>query len=210
MSEQSSDTCHLQACIDRLVAGEEDARNDLVQCACERLTCLTRKMLRDFPRLRRWEETDDVFQNAALRLCSALQSVTPRSVGEFIRLAALQIRRELLDLARHYFGPQGPGAHHASNAADAGQLSQSTPAGFEPMQSTYDSGRLAIWTEFHDQIDSLPDDERECFDLLFYQGLSQIEAANFLGVTERTIQRRWQQARIKVHKAMKGNLPGLT
>jgi RNA polymerase sigma-70 factor (ECF subfamily) len=207
MSGTSTDACHLQACIDRLLAGHGDARNDLVQCACARLTRLTRKMLRDFPGVRRWEETDDVFQNAALRLCAALKEVTPRTVPEFIRLAALQIRRELLDLARHYYGPEGHGAHHASNSVPADSASRHTPGRFEPMQSTYDPARLAMWTEFHDRVHALPDDDREAFDLLWYQGLSQAEAAALLGVTERTIQRRWQQARLSIHKAMKGNLP---
>jgi RNA polymerase sigma-70 factor (ECF subfamily) len=166
-------------------------------------------MLRDFPGVRRWEETDDVFQNAALRLCAALKEVTPRTVPEFVRLAALQIRRELLDLARHYYGPEGQGAHHASNSGRANSNSQSTPGGYEPMQSTYDPARLAMWSEFHEKVNELPDNELEAFDLLWYQGLSQAEAATLLGVTDRTIQRRWQQARLKVHQAMKGNLPGL-
>ena len=60
-------------------------------------------MLRqDFPRLKNWEETDDVLQNAALRLDRALGVVPVASAAEFFRLAATVIRRELLDLARHY------------------------------------------------------------------------------------------------------------
>lgn len=198
----------LQSCIDRLATGDVPARDELLSRACGRLTRLTRKMLRDFPGVHRWEETDDVFQNAALRLCRALELVTPRSVPEFIRLAALQIRRELVSLARHYFGPEGHGAHHASNGGANGSASQSTP-GFQAMQSTYEPSRLAMWSEFHEHVTELPNDERDCFDLLWYQGLSQADAAALLGVTERTIQRRWQQAKIKVHKMMKGNLPGI-
>ena len=65
--------------------------------ACARLRQLTCAMLKDYPRLKRWEETDDVFQNASLRLYRALGKVRPASVREFFRLAAVQIRRELID-----------------------------------------------------------------------------------------------------------------
>jgi hypothetical protein len=67
-------------------------------------------MLRDFPRVRRWEESGDVCQNAAVRLGRALDEVRPPTARDFFRLAALQIRRELLNLAEPYYGPHGHGA----------------------------------------------------------------------------------------------------
>jgi RNA polymerase sigma-70 factor (ECF subfamily) len=206
MDTTSRETLNLQSCIDRLQNGHEDARNILLDCASARLLNLTRAMLKDFPRVHRWEETDDVFQNAALRLHSALKSVTPTTVPEFISLAALQIRRELLDLARHYYGPEGHGACHASKEDGHGSGSH---VAFDPMQSTHDPSRLAMWSEFHQSVSELPDESRQAFDMLWYQGLSQVDVAKLLGVTERTVQRRWQQARLAVHKAMKSNLPGL-
>jgi RNA polymerase sigma factor (sigma-70 family) len=198
----------LQDCVDRLLKGNENARNELINCACERLRRLTRQMLNEFPGVRRWEDTDDVFQNAALRLCSALKQVTPRTVPEFIRLAALQIRRELMDLARHYYGPLGHGAHHASNAG-ASNAEDSSVRSFAAVDSTYEPSRLAIWSEFHQHVESLPENEREVFDLLWYQGLTRAEAATLLGVNERTVLRRWQQARIQVHRALQTHLPGV-
>ncbi|HVK12355.1 MAG TPA: sigma factor-like helix-turn-helix DNA-binding protein, partial [Gemmataceae bacterium] len=39
-------------------------------------------------------------------------------------------------------------------------------------------------------IDALPADEREAFDLVRVQGLTQTEAAEVLGVTARTVKRR--------------------
>jgi len=90
-------TIHVQRCLDRLKAGDEAARHDLIDTACDRLTRLTRKMLHADGRVQRWEQTDDVFQRAMLRLCRALQHVTPQSPREFLHLAALQIRRELVN-----------------------------------------------------------------------------------------------------------------
>src|SRR5436190_23131137 len=115
-----SQTVIIQNWIDRMQAGDETARNELLNCACQRLTELTRKMLKNFPRVKRWEQTDDVFQNAALRLYRTLGEVHPTSAAEFFRLAALNIRRELLDLAKHYYGPRGHGAKHASVAGKSG------------------------------------------------------------------------------------------
>jgi hypothetical protein len=85
-------------------------------------------MLRDFPGVHRWEETDDVLQNAQLRLNRALGAAQPPTVAELFRLAAAQVRRELIDLARHYSAACGLGANLASPE-------QSTAEGFEGFET---------------------------------------------------------------------------
>jgi RNA polymerase sigma-70 factor (ECF subfamily) len=201
MTEERS--TYLQECLDRLRAGDESARQELLAGACARLTELTRTMLRDYGRLRRWEQTDDVLQNALVRLHRSLQEVTPPSPRDFYRLAALQVRRELIDLARHYFGPEGRGRRHHTNAADG----DSRPA-FERASAGEEPGSLAAWADFHRQADALPEEEREVFDLLWYQGLKHTEAADLLGVSARTVKRRWQAACLRLHEALEGELPG--
>ncbi len=205
MPEPSRQASRLQSCLDRLAAGDESARDDLIGVAADRLGRLAHKMLRDHPRLRRWEDTDDVFQSGVLRLLTALRGSTPGSVPEFFRLAALVLRRELIDLARHYFGPEGLGANHASNGAAEGSSAAQHP---EPTDASLEPKKLAAWTEFHEQIGALPDDERDMFDLLWYHGMSQGAAASLLGVSERTVQRRWQSARLKIYEAFRGEPPG--
>src|ERR1035438_9653172 len=106
-----SDT-QLQLLIDRAL-DDETARNALLDHACDRLLRLTRKMFHARPDLRRWEQTDDVFQNAMLRLHRALAEVKPESVRHFFNLAAVMIRRTLLDLAKHHMGPHGQGANRS-------------------------------------------------------------------------------------------------
>jgi RNA polymerase sigma-70 factor (ECF subfamily) len=196
-------TTVLQRCLDRLQAGDETGRAELIERAQLRLRRLTCKMLEDFPRLRPWEEADDVFQGALLRLCRALREETPATVRAFFRLAATLIRRQLIDLARHYFGPEGPAARLQGGAAEG------SSAGPEPSEHSLDPERLAVWTEFHRQVEQLPDKEREVFDLLWYQELPQAEAAALLGVDVRTVKYRWQAARVKLHDALQGHLPGL-
>jgi RNA polymerase sigma-70 factor (ECF subfamily) len=192
------DTVYLQGCLDRLRQGDEAARKELLNAVCDRLGRLAHVMLRDYPRLRRWEETGDVLQNALIRLYRALETVHPPTLRDFYRLATLEIRRELIDLVRHHFGPQGAGGRHQSGAAvtdgDGGNVS------LEP-------SRLAAWSEFHRQVEALPDDEREVFDLIWYQGLGQTAAAEVLGVHPRTVKRRWLAACLKLHDGMGGALP---
>lgn len=206
MAEPSTKSVQLQRCIERLRAGDEKAREELLDLACERLTQLTRKMLRRFPRVKRWEDTDDVLQNVIMRLHRTLSDITPDSLRGFLRLAALNIRRELLDMVKHYYGPRGHGAQHGSvgNASDSGQRNLVAEGGAD---LTHEPERLAAWSEFHRQVGNLADDQREVFDLLWYEGLSQAEAAQILEVTERTIQRRWQAARLALFDAMHGELP---
>jgi RNA polymerase sigma-70 factor (ECF subfamily) len=188
-----------QCWIDRLRAGDARARDELLTCASERLRRLTRKMLRDYPGVRQFEETDDVFQNAAVRLHRALCEAAPASGRDFIRLAAAQIRRELIDLARHY-------RSQAAGPLPAGGETDGPPG--DPPETTQDPGRLADWGEFHCQIAALPDEEREVFDLLWYQGLSQAEAAAVIQVSLKTLKRRWQAARRQLYRALDGKLPG--
>ena len=45
------------------------------------------------------------------------------------------------------------------------------------------------------------------FDLLWYQGMSQAEAAASLGVSERTVNRRWLSARLHLCDAVNGQFP---
>src|SRR5689334_5923319 len=103
---------HTTNLVNLLRAGDEQARNDLIVHANQRMLGLARKMLKDYPGVGRWEQTDDVCQKALLRLYQALSKCTLDSSRHFWNLAALQIRRVLIDLARHYQGPEGLGALH--------------------------------------------------------------------------------------------------
>ena len=200
-------TAQLQRCLDRLLAGEEAARKELLNGACERLSQLTRTMLRDYRRLKRWEETDDVLQNALLRLYRALHDVTPATLRDFYRLATVQIRRELIDLARHYYGPEGRGRKHATQAG-AEAASHDPPPAYERADSAEGPDRLAVWGEWHEQVQALPEEEREVFDLIWYQGLTHTAAAALLNVSARTVKRRWQAANLRLNEALHGELPG--
>jgi RNA polymerase sigma factor (sigma-70 family) len=186
----------IQACLDRLIQGDARARDELINLSCERLTVLTRRMLRSDDRLGPWEQTDDVRQNAALRLWRSLEQVTPRSVEEFFGLAALQIRRELIDLARHYFGARGMGSNIRPSGQDDAQ------AAGDVTDTTNDPTKLAAWTEFHHQVEALDSEERQLVEWLWYLGVPQQEVATHLGVDVSTVKRRWRALRLKLSKVL--------
>lgn len=189
MSDSPGRSTVLQQCLDRLRAGDPSAREELIRRACDRLDRLARKLLNANPRVRRWEETDDLRQTAMVKLYRALENVHPPSVADFFRLAATHLRQTLIDLARRHYGPEGAAAHHASVTG----LSQPTP---EPAAASTDPATDAAWGEFHEAAGRLDEQERAVFDLLWYHGLSQPEAADLLGIPLRTLQRLWRTARL--------------
>jgi RNA polymerase sigma factor (sigma-70 family) len=158
-------------------------------------------MFRDFRRVHRWEDTDDVLNNALMRLYKALEAAPPESIQSFLRLAAHQIRRELIDLSRHYFGPEGHGANYSSNLP--GKSNGGPGRDQEPITTSLDSVKLVIWTEFHEKVEALPDDERAVFDLVWYQDMTQAEAAKVLNVSVPTVKRRWLAARTRLGRYLR-------
>jgi len=147
-----------------------------------------------------------VMQSATMRLYRSLAETRPARPVDFFRLAALHIRRELHDLAKHYYGPHGIGANHATAAWKRNDDGDGSEPAYEAVDGE-DPANLAAWTEFHDQVGQLPDDERAVFDLLWYQELSQAEAATLLSISERTLKRRWASARLRLHELLAGVLP---
>ena len=194
-SSLGSDT-QLQNLISRGLNGDSTANDALLAHACERLLRLTRKMFHAYPSLRRWEQTDDVFQNSMLRLHDALVAKQVTSVRHFFNLAGLQIRRELIDLGRHHYGPQGAAKkHHTDHQPSDNQDGALYDQADEPED-------LTSWSEFHAEVEKLPEEEQEVVNLLYYEGLSQEESAELLGISISTVKRRWHSARLKICEAL--------
>ena len=183
MADQHSDDS-LQTLIDRLQSGDPAALEAVIEHSVERLRRLARKMLKSYPNVRRWNETDDVLQNALIRLHRALQETKLETPAGFFGLAATQVRRELIDLARHHHGPEGDGAHHASDPQVVDRDGKATPRVEAEADPATGPATQAQWQEFHELVAKLPEEERQVFDLIFYQGMSQEDAGKVLGISE--------------------------
>lgn len=182
----SIDTTQLQNWFRRIKAGDATAQNELVRAVLGRMERLAHKMLQGFPGVHRFAETGDVLQSAMVRLLRALQEIQPGSVREFFGLAATQIRRELLDLARHFKGQE----IHQLRFPEGSQAGR----GIDPPDNTEDPQDLESWCRFHEAVEKLPSEEREIVGLIFYHGWSKAEVAELFQVNERTVRRWWQNA----------------
>jgi RNA polymerase sigma-70 factor (ECF subfamily) len=151
-------------------------------------------MVRGFPAVQAEAETADVLQGSVLRLLNTLRRIEPESTRHFFNLAAMHIRRELLDLARRC-----KRAEIAQKEAPAGGDLQTVEA------ATDDD--LDVWCRFHEAVEQLPVPEREVMALTFYQGLKQVQIAELLRIDERTIRRRWQSACLQLHQLVGEKLP---
>lgn len=192
VSDSGTTTRDLQRWIDLLNAGQEQARNGLLDRACDRLRRLARVMLGGFPAVHAQEDTDDVLNGSVLRLHAALATVHIESLKHFFHLAGQAIRRELIDLARR----QGRGDGRVVVVVPGGTPDLDQPSHVE---CPFD---LAAWSEFHQTVEDLPLDEREVVTLLWYEEMTQAEAAEVLGVCERTVLRRWHSARLKLARVI--------
>lgn len=190
--DESPSTFFIQQQLEQLRAGNAGGRDQIVAFAVRRLDRLARQMLRDFPHVARFEDTDDLLQRAAIRLQQALTKVVPDDTVGLLRLTAQHLRYELIDLARYYRLRQL--APQTQAAADD---SVNTPGALnEPSDSTHHPLHLAEWTSVHEAIDAMPEELRQVVELLWYHDLTQEEVAGLLGIDRRTIIRRWQKARL--------------
>jgi RNA polymerase sigma factor (sigma-70 family) len=187
MPDPLFNTVMLQACLDRWRAGDRAAADELLRAVLSRLEKLAARMIRGFPNVRGLADTDDVLQNSVLRLLRTLRSLRPATPRDFFNLAAVHIRRELIDLARRARGketvPLKPGSSDSPHTEPA-----APPA-------VADTDR---WVRFHEAVDRLPLEEREVVGLVFYHGWTQNRIAELFQVDERTIRRRWASACQKI------------
>src|SRR5688572_19995690 len=165
------------------VRGDEPAEpivRELLARSVNRLHLLCATLLfRSYPRLTRPPlnlQTDEMLSSVVERLLKALRGVRPPTVRQFFALANQHMRWELNDLARR-LDNQAPAVELRDSAVAA-------PAETDGSQISPNARRIL------EAIENLPEEEREAFNLVRIQGLTQPEAADILGVSPKTVQRR--------------------
>jgi RNA polymerase sigma-70 factor (ECF subfamily) len=118
---------------------------------------------------------DEMLSAVVERLLKAMRSVRPETVRQFFALVNQHMRWELNDLARRL--DEQPGV----DRLDERQVQAPSSSG----SVLTPNGRRVL-----EAIDRLPEQEREVFDLLRIQGMTQAEAAEVLDVSAKTVQRR--------------------
>jgi RNA polymerase sigma factor (sigma-70 family) len=192
----------IEGCLKRLAQGDLSARGKLLEICDARLRDLAHRLLGKFAKVRRWDNTDDVAQGAAIRLYRALGTTVPDSPRGLMALMATQIQRELLDLARKHAGAMSYAANHGTNvrAGTSGDVFLVDEAA--ALDTNDESIPLERWEAFHAAVEKLPDEHREVFKMAWYLGADKPSVAKSLGMSLRTVERRWQEAREMVRAVL--------
>src|SRR5438270_5228191 len=159
MPEPAFNSINLQDFIRRWQAGDRGAADELLRATGARLEKLARRMTRAFPNVRGQADTGDVLQNSLIRLLRTLLTLRPTTTRDFFNLAAVHIRRELIDLARRCKGkPWLTVGVPGSSDHPVTQPEEPEPNG---------PGDYDLWVRFHEAVDALPVEEREVVGLMF-------------------------------------------
>jgi RNA polymerase sigma factor (sigma-70 family) len=203
-------TADLQELIDRLQRGDDGARGELLARAYNHLQRIAASMFhRDFPGVRDRHGLESVVDEAWARMMRALETARPPTAQEFLRLVAHKVRQVLLDMAGRQNPDDGRAQGRMGDNFDGraqGRMGDNFDhrAGAEPADSTYEPGRLALLSEFHRQVENLPDDQRTVFDLHYYTDLPQGEVARILGMHPRKVSYLWVAATERLAESLDG------
>jgi RNA polymerase sigma-70 factor (ECF subfamily) len=132
-------------------------------------------------------QPEEMLDAVVERLLKAMRSVRPQTVRQFFALANQHMRWELNDVARRL--------DEQPRAVEVREHMVPAPASSDSILTA--EGRRMLQA-----IDSLPEDEREVFGLVHVQGLTQSEAAEVLGVSIRTVQRRLNHSLLLLTKEL--------
>jgi RNA polymerase sigma-70 factor (ECF subfamily) len=200
--DEAPTTAVIQHYLDALPgdATAEPAVRELLERAVGRLRLLCAALLhKSYQRLTRPPmnlETDELLGGVVAGLLTALRTTRPQTVRQFFGLATQHMRWQLNDLARRL--DERPAAAALPDTGVAAPPA-STISGL-----SQDGRRMLA------AIDGLPEDEREVFDLVGIQGLTHAEAAGLVGVSEKTIQRRLNRARLLLAERLADLRPSIS
>ena len=202
-------TAILQGFLERAITGDVAARRRLLELTRDRLIHHARLLLHGrYARLEPFAQTDDVVQQLYVKIFRQqdrfwinARGEPVRSLAEFFGHTSAWMRDVLCDQLRQAYGRDDN--RPAILPLDGGP--SDTGPRYDLSSSTLDGEQLRRWTEFHEAAARLPDKLRAVFDLLWYQELTQAEAAALLGVAVPTVKLRWMKARLQVQQALGGS-----
>jgi RNA polymerase sigma-70 factor (ECF subfamily) len=176
---------HTTAAVERYLfkLGEDSATDTIIRGLLDRSVHRLQKLCaallyRSYPRLTYPPmnlQADELLSAVVERLLKALREARPGNVRQFFALANQHMRWELNDLARRL--DEQPSIGELNDALGAAPPSSGSSL-------TANSRRML------EAIGELPDEEREAFELVRIQGITQTEAAAILEVAVVTVRRR--------------------
>jgi RNA polymerase sigma factor (TIGR02999 family) len=184
MSEETS----LTDLIRRAQSGEAGALQSVFEITYDELRHLARGRLQGGGRSAL--DTTALVHECYLRFANAKRLSVEDRV-HFFRYAGRAMRSVIVDLARGALrAKRGSGEHHVPLSTT---ISESTSAGEEQV------------LRVHDALDELTQiDPRlvQVVEMRYFAGMTEAEIAGALGVTDRTIRRDWEKARLLLAQAL--------
>jgi RNA polymerase sigma-70 factor (ECF subfamily) len=183
------DTGEVTRLLGEIGRGHKDAMNQLMPLVYDELHRLARSYFRR-------ERGEHTLQPTALVHEAYIRMVDQRapieSHGQFLAVAATQMRRILLDHARK---------HHAARRGSAGQkvVLEDTMAICEqqPLDMIALDGALT-------RLEALDSEQARLVELRFFGGLSVEQTAKVMGLSPSTVKRSWSSARAFLHREISG------
>jgi RNA polymerase sigma-70 factor (ECF subfamily) len=193
MGNDQRTTVAVQSYLDALAGGApaEPVIRDLLNRSAGRLHLLCCSLLyHSYPRLTRPPlnlQAEEMLSAVVERLLKAMREVQPQNVRQFFGLANRHMRWELNDIARRL----------DEQSAVLGLQESGVQA---PMSS---GSVISVNTRrMLEAIESLPEEEREVFELLRIQDMSYAETAQVLGVSESTVHRRLNRGLVSLEEKL--------
>src|SRR5215468_1685882 len=197
MSGEQRTTAAVQGFLNELAGGApaEPVVRALLNRSAGRLHLLCSTLLfQSYPRLTRPPlnlQAEEMLSAVVERLMKAMRGgeggVRPQTVRQFFALVNRHMRWELNDMARRL----------DEQSVALGLQESGVPA---PQSS---GSVISVNTRrMLEAIESLPEEEREVFELLRIQGMSKPETAEMLGVSESTVHRRLNRGLMFLEKRL--------
>jgi RNA polymerase sigma factor (TIGR02999 family) len=115
--------------------------------------------------------------------------------GRFMAYAARVMRGLIIDHVRNRLAIKRGGAFELTSlTTDVGEV-------------TSDDRELTRMSHALDELARVDSSLSEIVDLKFFCGFSYGEIANMKSLSERTVQRKWEKARIYLHRSLRADLP---
>jgi RNA polymerase sigma factor (sigma-70 family) len=197
--QENNTTAAVQRYLDDLagIRGDSPAEpivRALLERAADRLQQLCSKLLhRHYPRLTKGPanlHSEEMLGGVVERMLKAMRQVRPNNVRQFFALANRHMRWELNDLARRL-------AKRETTSIDYFDLAAA------PQIATGEISESPTLQRILDVIESLPDEEREVFNLVRVQGMTYGDAADVIGCASKTVQRRLNRGLVTLEERLR-------
>lgn len=186
----------MESTISSLISGAEQGDRLAAQALFETLYAELHKVAKRAL----WQQGVPVSLSATSLLHEAYLEIAPREgvsfpdYARFLTYASRVMRGLIIDSAR------------SRNAQKRGGQFEITSLVAEAAEGAVDHHALTQISEALDELVKMEPSLVEIVDLKFFCGFSFAEIAAMRGVTERTVQRKWEKARIYLHRSICASL----